>query len=409
MIEPMIYHGEFWIPSDNTSEQCVINTGTLQIVEGEKAILAIHKIKIGGVMQTFDTISVVWGSIADDFPVTLFGVRFQQLKGTSYVSFTVRFVLCGQHVRSLDTPAFNECVVKYPHLHNWASTNRLSLQQNTNKWSIEIDKTDIHTPLIESELDSGERAMIFEDVTTRLVPFKQEAEQSSYLKFQMESLVSINHFYELIVEFTQFFAIAQYFQQYPTEIYFRVNGEKVQLLYSVGQSDKPRRDALIQFSELKGKLPEMIQKWHSNYKQVSPICRYLLQTVRHNTFDFPDFLIVAHALEGYHKRFLNKKDGGKDKRKYKEEIGVLLDRFKDVEVIKRININTEVLEQSRDKYSHLIPDEEKPLAVEGLELYALTKKCKVLLTCCILDLLGLDTDEINLCCEKSYISTTIPL
>ena len=105
---------------------------------------------------------------------------------------------------------------------------------------------------------------------------------------------------------------------------------------------------------------------------------------------------------------LNKKDGGKDIRKYKEEVDILLDRFKDVEVIKKININTEVLEQSRDKYSHLIPDEEKPLAVEGLELYALTKKCKVLLTCCILDMLGLDTDEINLCCNKSYLSSIIP-
>ena len=143
-----------------------------------------------------------------------------------------------------------------------------------------------------------------------------------------------------------------------------------------------------------------MRRWHSNYTQVSPICRYLIQTIHYNTFDFPDFLIVAHALEGYHKRFLNKKNGGKDKQKYKEQVDILLDKFKDVEVIKKSNIDTEVLTQSRDKYSHLIPDEEKPLAVTGQELYDLTIKCKILLTCCILDLLGLNIEEINMCWQK---------
>ena len=47
---------------------------------------------------------------------------------------------------------------------------------------------------------------------------------------------------------------------------------------------------------MKEKIPEMMQRWHSNYQQISPICRYLIQTIHYNTFDFPDFLIVAHAL-----------------------------------------------------------------------------------------------------------------
>ena len=120
----------------------------------------------------------------------------------------------------------------------------------------------------------------------------------------------------------------------------------------------------------------------------------------------PDFLIIAQALDGYHKRFVNKKNG-KDIKKYEEQIKVLLNQFKDVNVIKECNINPEVLKDTRHKYSHLYPDDEESWAVEGDELYWLTEKCKILLTCCILNMMGLTNEEINICCENSPISQFI--
>ena len=153
----------------------------------------------------------------------------------------------------------------------------------------------------------------------------------------------------------------------------------------------------------------MLINWHNQFQQVAPICRYLLQSLNDNSFDFPDFLIIAHALDGYHKRFVNKKDG-KDIKKYKEQIDALLDRFKDIDVLKSNKIDTEVLQQSRNKYSHLIPDDDEKItkAVSGNELFDLTRKCKMLLTCCILDMLGLDADEINMCFNKSNMFPKTP-
>ena len=113
----------------------------------------------------------------------------------------------------------------------------------------------------------------------------------------------------------------------------------------------------------------------------------------------PDFLIIAQALDGYHKRFVNKKNG-KDHQKYEDGIRILLKQFEDVECIQKCHINPKVVTQSRDKYSHLLLDEDKPLAVEGEDLYWLTEKCKILLTCCILNMLGLTNKEINICCES---------
>lgn len=75
--------------------------------------------------------------------------------------------------------------------------------------------------------------------------------------------------------------------------------------------------------------------------------------------------------------------------------------------VHRCHIDPIVLKDSRDKYSHLYPDEEESKAVEGEDLYWLTEKCKILLTCCILNMLGLTNSEINLCIEGSPIQNII--
>ena len=151
----------------------------------------------------------------------------------------------------------------------------------------------------------------------------------------------------------------------------------------------------------------MLITWHENYEKMSPISSYLIRSLqKKNSFDVPDFLIIAQALDGYHKRFVNSKSVINHK-KYEDGIKILLKQFKDVDCIQKCRINPQVLTQTRDKYSHLLTDEDKPLAVEGEDLYWLTEKCKILLTCCILNMLGLTNKEINLCCEHSPISQII--
>lgn len=151
----------------------------------------------------------------------------------------------------------------------------------------------------------------------------------------------------------------------------------------------------------------MLKLWHENFEKVAPITSYLIQSLkRMNKFDVPDFLIIAQALDGYFKRFENKEKSAK-KEHYKKEIEFLLDKFKNIEAIQKCNIDAEVLKDSRHKYSHLYPDEEESKAVEGIDLYWLTEKCKILLTCCILNMIGLTNEEINLCCKDSPISQII--
>lgn len=400
MLDQREYLGDFWIPSNDNTQTPQKMSGRLKFVEG--AFLELSD--VNGMRLMLKCKDVLCGSLFHNIPVSLLGIRFKQLIDNGLMVFSIGYILDGLHVSSLETPIFNECNVKYPYLHHWASTNKISLHKEANTSSIVIDKTYSNTPIVESKLETGEYVKILENFTIREFPYKKEVEQSSYLKFQTKGNVSVKHFLELIGEFTHFFAIAQYFQQYPTEALFRGKGIEAPLYFFFGHSDKPCPDALIQFPELKEKIPEMMRRWHSNYQQISPICRHLLQFSGYDDFDFPDFLIFAQALDGYCKRFSNN-DSESKHLYYKEQIDKLLKVFRDVDVIKNLNIDSEVLRQTRNKYSHLIPDDDIDItkAASGQELYDLTIKCKVLLTCCILDFLGLSIEEINYCCQNSTI------
>ena len=142
---------------------------------------------------------------------------------------------------------------------------------------------------------------------------------------------------------------------------------------------------------------------------MAPICDYLIQSIHRDSFDTPNFLIIAQALDGYHKRFVNKRDG-QDVRKYEQQMNALLKLFNNVGVLQKCKIDTEVLAHSRHKYSHLMPDEDTKnteRAVSGGALFRLTLKAMALLTCCILNNLKLTTDEINKCLEDSELSRII--
>ena len=217
---------------------------------------------------------------------------------------------------------------------------------------------------------------------------------------------SIQLFLRQIEEFSQFLSIALYCDQNPTKIEFTNERNETEgvLLFKKEASVDPQVFSLIKFGILKDKLPAMLKTWHLNFESIAPISSYLINSLKKkNRFEVPDFLIIAEALDGYYKRFMNKKNG-KDIRQYEKQIELLLNQFKEVKAIKECNINPKILKDTRHKYSHLYPDEEKSLAVEGEDLYLLTEKCKILLTCCILNMLGLTNKEINLCCDQSPIS-----
>lgn len=416
--QPQIFHGEWWVPAmvDRDIRALVSEpkqmmghekkyTGTLTFYGDENTILELYNYPSNFHSKHYAQNDVIWGQDANGHIFTLFNALITQKKGIDFstTKFVVGLVLIGEHILSGDDAHFNKCVVQFPYLRNWAFQDKIK--------GPDINLSALHTPsiLLEAQCEAGVCWRLRQYQPVERTIHDLTITQTTEFEIETTKPQSIKSFLTQIEAFSQFLSIALLCDQNCTSIKF-VDGnpwnDKV-LLYKKEASVKPGLFSLIKFDLLKDKLPSMLREWYNKFERVAPITSYLIQSLqKKNRFDVPDFLIIAQALDGYFKRFENNKDGT-DHRKYEDGIKILLKQFKDVDCVQECNINSQILTQSRDKHSHLLLDEDKPLAVEGEDLYWLTEKCKILLTCCILNMLGLTNEEINLCCENSPISQII--
>lgn len=419
---PQIFHADWWVPAQvhpsNRGPFKMIqpgyekrHTGSLVYYGDKDSTLELYLTPSHFRGTFFHHNPVMWGKDANGLLFTLFNVSIVADQETDFSTtrYIVDFILLGDQVLSLTEAKYNRCIVQFPYLRNWAFRNNLFSKTEENGCCHTLLDFPHQHILLEAQVEDGikwvlrdknrqDRSNYYDLIITQSTDFVIEADKAT----------SIEVYYNNIVEFTQLLSIALYCEQSPTEIFF-VSDKNIafEFLFVKEDSVKPKSLKLIKYDELKEKIPSVLKIWHDNYDRVSPISTYLKESFREkNVFNAPDFLIVAEALDGYYKRFVNKKNG-KDYRKYKDQIDILLKQFKDIEAIQRIKIDSKVLTDTRNKYSHLYPDEEKSGAVEGFDLIMLTKKCQILLTCCILNLLGLTNDEINLCINNSPLNETI--
>lgn len=419
---PQIFHGEWWVPAVADQDLDIFldepkklmgleskYTGTLVYYEDEVSTLELYHIPSNFHSKQYHQNNVMWGADANGNIFTLFDVEMQDKNSVDFstTTFNVSIILLGEHILSLDDAVVGKCIVQFPYLRNWAFHNNLIFQKNADNVNYTLNDVKPNNYLVESQVEDNLKWLL-RDKKTIPVKTKFDLSIAQTTEFVIESSKGISYrdcFYQ-ISAFSQFLSIALYCEQSPSVVSFynKSTNRYSLLLFEKEDSSAPKNSTLIKFDELKEKIPAMFRVWYENYNNISPISKYLIDSLRKTkTFDVPDFLIIAQALDGYHKRFVNKKNGGKDHRKYEDGIIILLKQFKDVDYVKECHIDPIVLRDSRDKYSHLYPDSEESKAVEGEKLYWLTEKCKILLTCCILNLMGLTNEEINLCFRCSPI------
>lgn len=409
MANQQTYHGLWWIPDGVPRFEATPRMGTITIEKDGSAQLDIYVLqKKTPSFKTYGSYDVIWGDTADGIRVSLFGASsvWNVNKPEMFSSsFTIKRVVLGEHLNNGDEPVFDYCVTQYRYLRNWAydpSRHPVNLLITT-------DYRCNNIPLLNVELENGLRLKIDQHYDVRDSVYEKILIQTAILTFIPNKPTSINHYMELIGKFSQFLSFALFSRQVPYDIMVLNNNDNHynKVFYKVEESHNPERYSLIPFNALRAKIPSIIQNWYKNYDQLAQICRYLLTTLQYDEFDEPDFLIIAQALDGFHKRFRNHRNG-KDIRKFKDEIDIMLKDFYDVNSVRRCHIDSGVLKDSRDKYTHLTPDEEDtPNVARGHELFRLTQKAKVLLTCCILDLLGLTHKEIDICFDNSVFKSVI--
>lgn len=408
------YTGTWWVPTGNPdippSKKVV---GNLILPEGGGMKLELFG-SIDGVGTFQQIVDVLWGTDYNGTDYTLFNLRWQ--KSGNSVHYWIQYVLVGEHRTSMDDACYIECHVEYPHLREWTEVRLDAWGENydydNDVFSIKIRQD---TTFLQGTIE-GEFAY---KIIGRNTYYPSESEvkiaNQTQLHIQPNTALSIHSFITLIREFSQFISLAQFSVQHPAKIYFLKEGDELssRLLFNVKPSHKPYEYPyfLISIGLFKERIPSFISKYHSVYDRIATLSKYLLTSIHADDFDAPDFLIVAQALDGYFKRFVNKTEITKGKNLKKEEDGykTLVKQFETIDAVKRCNIDTRVLKASRDKYSHLYLDEKpnSPKAATGADLLILTQKCKILLTCCILDQIGMTTDEINKAFDRSIICNII--
>lgn len=406
-----VYHGKWRIPKHNQSgeveyKECM---GTLTY-DGENIRLVVYP-EFSIAPCECEYIKVLYGQNNSGLSFTLFGLNLQNINFGVSASFIVGGVIVGREVESLSIPVYNECVVRYPYLMNWVNRHFYTSTTKDGKAYFETQIDNLQ-PVCEFELEDGVTISLCPNPNCHWEGFQFNYTEDVILKIKSKSPKSIDDFQKIITKFSVFLSVALYGKQSPYSVKYGVyeDGEMVydDSLFEIAKSKEPSRNALIKFDQFKDRLGELVIKWFEDYEQIAPISSYLISSLEKSVFDTPKFLIVAQAVDGYAERFagvLNKPE----RTSYSDNITLLLERFKGVDAIQKCNIDASVMAQTRNKYSHLLPDNtnKHKKAVSGRDLYLLTKKTMVLLTCCILDYMGMTTNDINACIKGSIVERMI--
>ena len=425
---PQIFHGDWWVPAVLDPDKRMVfqkpeqmmghetkYTGTLTYYENEDSTLEIYHVPSNFHSSFYHRNEVMWGEDANGNIFTLFNVMIKDKKSLhdfTNTTFKVGLILIGEHVLSINEAWSKKCVVHFPYLNNWLFyETQHYIKFFCSEVSFQLQSEFNNRILFEVNTKEKACLRLYYNNSVKFDIEGYKVNREPYFAIEVSKPKSIEYYLKLIGEFEQFLSIALFSEQNVSSIKFlSKNGDQrggCRLLVKQESSTNPAFSSLIKFVPLKEKMSSMLSLWHENFDKIAPISGYLINSLqRKHTFDVPDFLIIAQALDGYYKRFVNTKNiiGC---RGYENGIKTLLEQFKDVKCVQKCKIDPKVLTHSRDKYSHLLLDKDKPLAVAGWDLYWLTEKCKILLTCCILYLLGLTNKEINLCCEHSPISQII--
>ena len=162
------------------------------------------------------------------------------------------------------------------------------------------------------------------------------------------------------------------------------------------QESYKQRDFLFQFADVAQELGQMLGKLYTD-KSIAQIWSNLVDSLENKrVFTSNDFLVVIQALDGFSIRF-------RKEQAFLPQLTALRDEFNDIKKLSLSDEDLKAARGSRDYYSHILKLEKKKKrnALEGWELFDLTKKLRVLLICCVLNFMGMKNDKINQLLNKS--------
>jgi hypothetical protein len=360
---------------------------------------------------------MIYGESSDGKKITLLNCHsgkssYNFSSSFPLTSFLCQYAIIGKHLISPEEKCFNKIKVLTPALPKWISSSLVKQKIGFEKdkitnFQLNIDQqSEVHS---EFNISPDFKFTMISGVSMtgqEIFPDSVKISQLSF--FHIENRNNKTTFFELLNLaglFIQFLSLATNSDQYPIEIFLqdfddytlsrrtkRLNQTEVLLINHVKETKINSADFLFTYRDIKDDFESIIQKWYSSSKLLAPIRHHLLDSIiQKTTFKSIDFLIVVQALEGYHTRFINNDDSN-----LKQRLDELISRYSEsVKKISEFSFNTQYVVNTRNYYSHFYKKDNRPIIEEGLELFKVTEELRMLLICCVLDLIGFSKDKIN--------------
>ncbi len=432
--ERHIFKGYWWLP-DKPNDRVA---GVLTYTPGEKILLEL----IGGFETENEPLvdlindenknaSLIYGIDSNAKEISLLfcfrSFSFNFSSEFPMVRYTVRMVVHDKHVSGLEEVCDYTAHVRYPELSYWAYPSAI---QQTFRFNAEGDEIASCSFLLSYsateaictiDCDNGVQLSI--NKGTGCQPddllLKPELEQYSYLKFNKPKMgMSINEIFHEIIKFGRFLSLATKRDVRPESIYLTdtnvrkdyTNGQKsyyfpIYILYvqiPVSQPTKlDRNNFLFRYEDLADRIPELLKNWMSDTDNLRPIKNHLVDSLVYKpVVGSVDYLQVIQAIEGVWWRFKeNEYRNTHPKTRKPTPLATIISEVRNslssIPSIAKMELDVETVVDSRVYYTHFVDISERPKALDGWELYELTKKTRTILLCLVLELLGLNHDEIE--------------
>lgn len=357
--------------------------------------------------------NIVWGDFGGEV-FTFFDLHLINYSECSTITihYSAKYAIKGRKMASIQEKRFNGCLIRIPHLIYWV--NPPFSMTCTKKEDSVIISDNSPTPFLQTDL-SRMKIQLFFDKSVSQTPNSVTYSKDCFIKCDSSKNQSVNDFLKLTTVISRFFSFAMLWKQEcdSLELFAPNNDNCYQIWLPVQESTSLRRYYLFSFQDTKDKTHIMLQKWHKHYSELLPMVKQVLYPLSHVDFDYIDFLRFAHALEGLHKRFqsnvFNKiaiEEKKSEEDFYKARIKNLKEHLQNLKVISECNIDENFVTKARNKYTHLgKKDVKEDIPIDTLYLLAL--KCKVLLACSILLVLGLSEQEIEKCTHDSELKNIV--
>lgn len=320
--------------------------------------------------------------------------------------YTCDYALIGIHIETMKDAYFFKAHVDYPELTYWCPPTNISTSFSNDVISLSID--------ISEKRADGKAAISLEDDT--IIKLKEGAsykpeypklyiDQSTYLEILKDEMSAIEVL-TIARGYEQFLSVATLTSVEHGKIILYSNkkcqeikkGEKyyhpielVTWLYKQEKtSPKNPHDYLFYYEDIAQEYPNMFKQLYTDTRIAQILSNFIDSLEKKRVFTSNDFLVVIQAIDGFAIRF-------KKEKKLLPELQELRKEFKDIKKLDLTDYDLVTANGSRNYYSHILKLEKKDdkHALEGWELYNLTKKLRVLLIVCILSFMGLNTDRIN--------------